>query len=416
MTATSTSPAVEGPWSPLRIAVYRSLWLAGVVSNIGTFMHITAAGWSMSQLSGSPLLTGLVQTAWAVPGVLLALHAGAFADLVDRRRLLIATELVALVIAASLAAFEWSETMTPSLLIAGTFLESVALSLSAPAFMAVTPHLVGPDRLPQAIGLDAISRNAATAVGPALAGVVLLRHGPGAVFMLNAVSFLGVVAVVYRRRSGWGGAVPASGVRSAISSGVRLVVNTAALHRPVLRISLSTFAAASILAVLPLFATERLGVSSRGYGVLSAGIGIGSVAAVWVLPRLKAHVVPERATIGSALTWSAGAAVLASSEGIWTALIGVVLAGAGAMGVINVLFSNYMLRMPHDMRGRGAALVMMMVWLGTSVGASVWGAVASASSLVGALLAAAATNAVVAVAMPLLLRVHSADPPAPAAP
>lgn len=400
----------DGPWSPLRIAVYRSIWLAGVVSNIGTFMHLAAAGWAMTLLTDSPTLIGLVQTAWAIPGFLLALHSGAFADLVDRRRLILTTEFAAVAVAAALAVLQWSGAMNVPLLLVGTLLESIVLTLSAPAFMALTPHLVGPDKAAQALGLDAISRNLATALGPALAGLVMVVEGPGAVFMLNALSFAGVVLVVQRRRTGWGEGQPESAVNAAIVAGVREIVRAPALHRPIIRVSLSVFAAAVIAALLPALAADELGLGSRGYGLLGACQGIGSVIAVWTLPRLKAARRPERSTALSGLVWTAGAVLLASTSSVWLAGVGVVLCGTGWMGVINTLYSNYMVVLPAWMKGRGASMVMLTVWLGTSAGAVVWGAVASATDIRTALWAAAACNVAVVGVSPLVLRVHAPAP------
>lgn len=396
----------EGPWSPLRISVYRSLWIAGLASNVGTFMYLASAGWAMALLSDSPTLTGLVQAAWAVPGFLLALHAGAFADLLDRRRLILGSQAAALSIAAALAVVQWTGAMTPPLLLIGTFLESVALTAAAPAFMALTPDLVGPSRLAQAIGLDAISRNAATAVGPALAGLLIALEGPGAVFAFNAVSFLGVIAVVGRWRGTGTRDEAGRAMRSAIGAGVRHVCATPNLVRPVVRAALSTTTTASIVAVLPLLASERLGVSSRGFGVLSAALGAGSVAMVWVLPRVRAPLRPERATLISSLIWSVGTIVLASSEVLGQALVGALLAGAGAMGVLNVMFSNFTVQLPPWMRGRGASIVMLMVWLGTSLGAVGWGVLAANIGLSEALSVSAAVNLGVAALSTTVLRVQ----------
>lgn len=401
--ASSLTPS---PWSPLRIAIYRSIWLAALVSNIGTFMHLAAAGWAMTLLSDSPTLTGLVQAAWAIPGFALALHAGAYADLIDRRRLILTTEGMALGVAAALAVFQWTGTMSVPVLLVGTFLESVALTLSAPAFMALTPHLVGADEVAPALGLDAISRNIATAVGPALAGVIIATEGPGSVFALNALSFLGIVVVVAGRREGWGGGTPEQAVGAAIGAGLRHIVATAALHRPAIRLALSTIASASVAAVLPLLARNRLEVSANGFGVLSAGLGIGSVAAVWVLPKLRASSRPETAAALSGLVWSLGALLLATSGSLPVAAVGVVLAGAGWMGQVNVLYSNYVVELPDWMRGRGSAAVMLTIWLGTSVGAVLWGWVASATSIGTALVLAAVYNAVAVVVSRLLLRVR----------
>ena len=164
-------------------------------------MHIAAAGWTMTTLTESPTLVGLVQTAWAVPGFLLALHAGALADMVDRRRLIAVTQVVALFVAIALATLQWTDHLSVNWLLVGTFLESVALTISAPAFMALTPEIVDAENLPQAIGLDSVSRNIAQSVGPAVAGLLIALFNPGAVFALNAVSYIGIVIVTQRFKS-----------------------------------------------------------------------------------------------------------------------------------------------------------------------------------------------------------------------
>lgn len=410
-----SDPAL-GPWSPLRVQLYRWLWIAGVVSNIGTFMHLTAANWTMTKLTTSPTLVGLVQTAWAVPGFLLALHAGALADMVDRRRFIMITQFAAMVVAAGLALAQGLGGMTPTVLLAGTFLESMALTMAAPAFMALTPELVEPHVLPQAIGLDGISRNAAQTVGPALAGGVMALAGPGAAFGFNALSFLGVMLVVrgYRpppvQRT-------SSAVSGAIREGVRHVAHARSLRNPVIRVAVISATGASLVALLPIIAKDQLSVDEGGFGLLSGSLGLGSVAAVWLLPRLGAARSPERATIIAAVLWSIGAALFAVAEQLWMGLAALLLAGAGTMGMINVLWSNFTLQLQSWVRGRGSAVAMLMVWLGTSVGAAAWGGIASATDVRTSLLAAASLNLVVAavnrVALPVTpYRGPSAEPAA----
>jgi len=417
MTTTAASePSVgSGPWSPLRIKVYRSLWIAGLVSNVGTFTHLLGAGWSMTTMSRSPTLSSLVQASWAVPGFLLALHAGAIADRFDRRRVIMATQLAALAVAAALGAIELTDQMTPTLLLIGTFFESVALTFAAPAFMALTPELVGLRNLAQAIGLDAISRNAAQAVAPALAGVLIAASGPGAVFMFNAVSFIGVVVVARaycppgrstaRRDLGPG----------AIRAGLRHVTADAGLRNAALQLAALSASGAALAAVLPLVARGRLNVSPVGFGLLAAGLGIGSVVAVWGLSRIRSASFPARAVVASAVTWSVGTALFAISTRVWMGVPALFLSGAGAMGALSTLFSNYTLRLPNWVRGRASALAMLMVWLGVSTGAFAWGAIASKVGLQSVLLIAALCNIVVAVVASRLLPItiaRLADEPA----
>ena len=397
--------------------MYRWLWIAGLASNIGTFMHLVAANWTMATLSSSPTLVSLVQASWAVPGFLLALHAGAFADLLDRRRFIIATQVAALLVAAALAVAQGTGMMTPPVLLAGTFLESMALTFAAPAFMALTPELVDAQTLPQAIGLDGISRNAAQTIGPALAGGVIALTGPGGVFVLNAVSFLGVIAVVNGYRGGAVRPERPEAINAAIREGVRHVKSRAALRNPIIRLATITAAGAGLVAVMPLVAKERLRVSATGFGLLSAALGLGSVGAVWVLPRLHAPRFPERAVLISAFVWSAGAALFAGAERLWVGVVAMLFAGAGTMAMLNVLFSNYTLKLEGWVRGRASALAMLMVWLGTSVGAVAWGGIATGIGIRDSLYVAAAFNVLLAVVAPLFAPVtpYSRDSDSPAA-
>ncbi|MCE9623215.1 MAG: MFS transporter [Actinomycetia bacterium] len=410
-TTATTEPSVgSGPWSPLRIKVYRSLWIAGLVSNIGTFTHLLGAGWSMTTMSRSPTMSSLVQASWAIPGFILALHAGAIADRFDRRRVIIATQLAALAIAGALGVIELLDQMSPTMLLIGTFLESVALTIAAPAFMAFTPELVGLKNLAEAIGLDAISRNAAQAIAPGLAGLLIAAAGPGTVFLFNAVSFIGVVAVARAycppgRQTGQRDLGP-----DAIRAGLRYVTARVGLRHAALQIAGLSAVGAALAAVLPLVARGRLHVSPAGFGLLAAGLGVGSVFAVWGLPRIRSASFPARAVLGSAVTWSAGTALFAVSSQMWVAVPALFLSGAGAMGALSTLFTNYTVQLPNWVRGRGSAIAMLMVWLGVSAGAIAWGAIASAVGLRSALLMAAGTNVVVAAVANRLLPVKAASP------
>ncbi|MBI4884158.1 MAG: MFS transporter [Actinobacteria bacterium] len=400
-----------GPWSPLRIQLYRSLWIAGLVSNIGTFTHLLGAGWSMTTMSRWPTLSGLVQAAWAVPGFLLALHAGAFADRFDRRRLIIATQLAALAVAAVLGAIQLADQMTPALLLVGTFLESIALTMAAPVFMALTPELVGQRHLVQAIGLDAISRNAAQALAPALAGALIGAAGPGAVFLFNAVSFVGVVVVARTYCPTGKPDVRDATAGSAIRTGLRFVSASRGLLHAAAQLALLSAVGAALAAVLPLVARDRLHVGPAGFGLLSAGLGVGSVVAVWALPRIRAASFPARAVMAASVTWSAGIALFAGASQMWVGTVALFLCGAGSMGALSTLFSNYTVQLPNWVRGRASALAMLMVWLGVTTGALVWGTVASATGLREMLLIAGACNLAVVTISSRLLPVTVAPVP-----
>ena len=359
-------------------------------------MHISAAAWTMTTITDSPTLVGLVQTAWAVPGFLLALHAGAFADMVDLRRLISITSLLALVVAALMAVLQWSGGLTAELLILGTFLESIALTLSAPAFMALTPELVDEPRLAQAIGLDAVSRNIAQSIGPAIGGAIIAIINPGAVFALNAVSFVGIVLVMQTSKStirrDLSNSAKTSEINQVIKVGVQQVVGTKLLRNLVLRLAIMLAVTSVLTAVLPIVAKESLDVASNGYGLLSGALGVGSVAAVWVLPRIRAKLNIETITLSSAGIWSASTVLLSATANMVVALIALFICGACIMAMLNTLFSTFMVRLPNVVRGRGSSLAMLMVWLGIALGTFIWGAITSSVGVGQALVIAAATN------------------------
>ena len=382
-----------GPWSPLRIAMYRSLWIAALVSNVGTFMHIVAAGWAMTSLTDSPTLVGLVQTSWAVPGFVLALHAGAFADMVERRRLIALTQVLALVIAAALGVLEMTGNLGVTTLLVGTFLESVALTIAAPAFMALTPQLVGTQSLSQAFGLDSVSRNIAQSVGPALAGAVIAFTNPGAVFILNAVSFVGILIVVRKFPKFTIQVESASKINHVIKDGIKHVVRTAQLRNIALRLALVLGATASLNSVMPVVAKESLNVGSSGFGVLAGALGVGSVLAVWLLPILRKKMKAELLAVAASFVWAAAAVGFAQSSTLLTAVPALLLCGATLMVLMNVLFSTFIALLPDHLRGRGSSIGMLMAWLGTSVGAFAWGFTAASTSVRVALIASAAVTA-----------------------
>src|SRR6266480_4437510 len=185
-------------WSPLRESVFRALWIATVVSNIGTWMQDVGESWLMTSLTTSPVLVALVETFGSLPVVLLALPAGALADIVDRRRLLLVMQIWMFVAAGAMGLLALMGHMTPGRLLSLTFLLGVGSAMSNPIWQAITPELVSHSDLPAAITLNAVAINIARAIGPALGGFIVAASGPWAVFFLNAISFIAIMVVLYR--------------------------------------------------------------------------------------------------------------------------------------------------------------------------------------------------------------------------
>lgn len=392
-----------GPWSPLRIGLYRALWFAALGTNLGSFMHITAAGWSMTLLTDSAALVGSVQTMWAVPGFLLALHAGAIADLFDRRRVVMVTHLIALVIALTVAVLQWVGRLTPAILLGGTFLESIALTVASPAFMALTPQVVDAPRLRQALALDSMSRNIAQTVGPALAGLVIALSNPGAVYVLNAMAFVWVILLARSGRLPAFESTSTNGINAAIGEGVRHILGQAALRNTAIRLTLSNTAVAAVIALLPLAAKRNIGLEAGGFGLLYAAFGAGSVVMVLFLPALRRALGEESIALFATGVWAVGVVGFALASSLPIALATLFVAGLGLMALMNVLFTTMISGLADWVRGRGAALAILAAWLGTSIGALLWGIVASATSVSAALVAAAVAGATVGLVGRLVL-------------
>ena len=195
-TGAAKPAAIMSAWIPLRRKLFRTLWLAAVASNLGTWMHEVGATWLMTQLAPSPLMVSLVQTAEASAVLLLVLAAGALADVLDRRRLLLFSQSWMLGAAVGLGVLTILHLTTPSPLLAFTFLLSFGNALNGPAWQAIVPELVPRTEMPAAVSLNSVGFNVARAAGPAIGGLIVAAVGSGAVFLLNAVSFLGVIVVL----------------------------------------------------------------------------------------------------------------------------------------------------------------------------------------------------------------------------
>src|SRR5580700_767906 len=196
--AQPSNPGSASLWRPLRSSIFRNLLIADVVSDIGTFMQSVGAAWLMVSLNGGPMYVALTQTASALPFFILALPAGAIGDIVDRRKVILFTEIWMVVVAVALAVMTIAGKMSPVLLLILTFALSAGDAFETPTWRAVLPELVEKEDLPAASALNGIEFNFARAVGPALAGFVIAFAGVGTAFVVNAASFIGVIFVIAR--------------------------------------------------------------------------------------------------------------------------------------------------------------------------------------------------------------------------
>jgi MFS family permease len=372
-------PRLTGAWAPLARPAFRALWIAGLASNLGTWIQNVGAAWLMTSLAPEPLEVSLVQVASSLPFFLLAIPAGALADVVDRRRL----SLVALgwltAAAALLSALTFADLAGPTTLLALTFALGIGSALLAPALAAIIPELVAREEIEPAVSLNSISMNSARAAGPALGGLVVAIAGAGATFALNAVSFLAVMVVLYRwQRAEPERTLPPEELFGAIRAGVRYVRHSPPLRAVLVRTGTFVLPASAVWALLPLYARDTLGLGPAGYGILLGFFGIGAVASGLALPRIRARLGVERLATGAALVFALSQLALDLFHVLAPVAVALAVAGGAWLTLLSTLTSAAQMAIPSWVRARALATHMLVLFGGLAAGSAAWGALASA--------------------------------------
>ena len=366
------------PADPLRRAGFRLLWLGSVSANTGVWIQNVGAAWLMTELTSSPLLVALVQSATVLPTFLVALPAGVLADIVDRRRLLIAIEIWVVVVAAALAGLTAVGLVGPTVLLGFTFLIGMGLASYLPTWQSSVPELVPPSELPAAMALGGIAINAARAVGPAIGGLIIALRGPEAVFALNALMWgLALVAVArWRRRSAPAQSSPPERVLPGAAAALRYARHSPDLRAVMARSAVFIAFAGALWALLPLVARRELGLGAGGYGVLFACMGAGAVAAGFCISRVRARLSSDRLLVLAGLGFAAATLTLAQVHN--PVIVGLGLAAGGAAWTTQMAMTNTAAQraVPEWVRGRATALYTLVFQGGLAIASALWGGVA----------------------------------------
>jgi len=386
--ATQRAPA--SAWAPLAIPAFRTLWIAGLVSDVGAWMHGVGEGWLMTSLTTSPRTVALLQSVDGAALFLLALPAGALADIVDRRRLAIAAQVWLCVCAGSMAALAALGALAPPLLVGFAFAMGIGSALDEPLWQALTAEVVPRNVLPGAITLGGVSVNLARSLGPALGGAVVSLAGPAAVFGLNAVTFLLVIAALVRLRTHKvTPSAPAERWAGAMAAGLRYVRHTQALRAVLFRCAASVLPGSVLAALLPLYARGVLGMSASGFGLLLGCMGLGALLAAWQLPALRAKASPDRLLTLGALVFAGALAGLFAAKTMTLAALGMTVAGAGWMTMLSGLNVAAQLATASWVRARVLSVYLFVFQGSLALGSFLWGDVATRVGVRRALLVAA---------------------------
>jgi len=379
------------PWIAFRHRTFTVVWIATVVSNVGTWMYNAASGWLMTSLNPDPLTVSLVQVASSLPMFLFALPAGAIADIVDKRRFLVGTEIAVTVIAAISAVLVWLDLMNPSLLLVFAFLLGAGAAFSAPTWQSIVPQLVPKQDLAAAVASNGVGVNISRAIGPALGGVVIGAFGIAAPFWINAVSNLAVIgAMLWWRPPPHRTGLPPERLTGALIVGFRHVRYNPNLRATLIRAVAFFFFASTYWALLPLIARNQIAGGPELYGVLLGAIGFGAVVGAFTLPWMKAALGPDRLVASGTLGTAISLILLGIAHHWPLGLAACVIAGMSWIAVLATLNVSVQVSLPDWVRGRGLAMFVTVFFGAMTVGSALWGQVASALGLPMALFAAAA--------------------------
>jgi MFS family permease len=390
------------PWAPLHNPIYRNLFIASFVSNIGTWMQSVAAQWFLVEKHSSDTVVALVQTASLGPTLLFALFAGVLADLFDRRRLLIVLQTYAVLVAAALALLTYLGRVGPTSLLMFTLALGCASALAAPAWQAIQPEVVPREQIPAVSTLGSVSGNAARAIGPAIGGVILALSGPAAVFAINAISYAGIiVALLVWKRPKQIPPLEREHFGQAIVTGLGFVSNAPIFRRILLHAALFLFPASALLALLPVVAARKWHLGASGYGVSVAAVGLGAVLAVAVAGVIRLRLSDNLQLAASAAAY--GLAIVAVARLSFAAAIPfLVISGMAWLITLTTLNAAAQLTLPRWVRARGLSVYLLVATGSQAIGSYVWGAFATRAGLEVALLGSAVGLGIVVLSVALL--------------
>jgi len=387
------SPKNESPWAPFQYKTFRFIWIATVVSNMGTWMHDVGAAWLMTTLTSDPFMVAMIQAATAFPIFLFALPAGAMADIVNRRRYLLVVQLLMATTAILLTLATWFGMTTPEVLIVFTFLLGCGAAFNAPAWQAVTPELVPKQQLTAAVALNSIGINVSRAIGPALGGVLIALHGPVLAFALNALTFVGIIWVLLCwRTERVETALPTERFFNALRTGLRYARHSQSIHIVAIRAVAFFISASAIWALLPLLARSVLNQGAGGFGLLLGAVGLGAVIGATQLPGLRKSLNSDQLVMSASAAISVCAFGLAFTQNFLLAIALMFFTGMAWIMVLSTLNVAAQKAAPSWVRARVLSVYLVVFFGSMAFGSAIWGQVAKLLSISDALLIAAATQ------------------------
>ena len=376
--------------APLRHSVFRRIWLASLVSNLGILIQGVGAAWAMTQMTSSADKVALVQTALMLPVMLIAMPAGAIADMHDRRIVALVSLSIALAGATGLTVLAWFNLVTPNTLLALCFVVGSGMALFGPAWQASVSEQVPAETLPSAVALNGISYNIARSFGPAIGGIVVATAGAVAAFATNALLYLPLMVVLFLwNRTSEPSRLPRERLNRAIVSGVRYIANSPSIRIVLARTLVTGLIGGSVSALMPLVARDLLHGGAQTYGIMLGAFGMGAVIGALNIAEVRKRMSGEAAVRACALSMAGAIAAIALSEQAVLTAAALVLAGGVWMLAVALFNIGVQLSAPRWVAGRSLAAFQASIAGGIAIGSWGWGHLTDAAGVETALLVSA---------------------------
>ncbi len=369
--------------------MFRGVWVASTFSNLGGMIQSVGASWLMLSIAQSADMVALVQASVTLPIMLLSLIAGAVADNLDRRRVMLAAQTFMLIVSAALSACAWSGLITPWLLLLFTFLIGCGAAFNAPAWQASVGDMVPRPEVPGAVALNSMGFNMARSVGPAIGGAIVAAAGAAAAFAINAVSYTALIFVLTRwRRPAPVHLLPPETLGIAVAAGVRYVAMSPAIRIVLIRSALFCIGTSAVMALMPLIAKVLVAGGPLTYGLLLGAFGVGAVTSAVSIARLRQSLSTEAIVRLASISFAVAALAAALSSYLLLTMAALLVAGAGWVLALSTFNVAVQMSAPRWVVARALSLYQMAAFGGLAGGSWLWGVVAKHEGVRMALLLA----------------------------
>ncbi|MEO6843260.1 MAG: MFS transporter [Bradyrhizobium sp.] len=376
--------------APLRHPVFRRIWLASLLSNLGLLIQGVGAAWAMTQMTSSADNVALVQTALMLPVMFISMPAGAIADMHDRRIVAMISLTISFSGATALSVLFWLDRVTPNVLLALCFVVGSGMALFGPAWQSSVSEQVPAETLPSAVALNGISYNIARSFGPAIGGVIVASLGAVAAFAANAVLYVPLFAVLFLwRRNVAPSRLPRERLNRAMVSGVRYIYNSPSIRIVLARTLVTGILGGSVSALMPLVARDLLHGGAQTYGIMLGAFGMGAVIGALNIGEVRKRMTGEAAIRACAISMGGAIAAIAWSRQPVLTAAALVVAGAVWMLAVALFNIGVQLSAPRWVAGRSLAAFQAAISGGIALGSWGWGRLTDAAGVETALLVSA---------------------------